>query len=116
MKIRSLGAKLFHTDGRTDGWTNGHDEGNSRFSQFCECAKNCCVTIHPSVHLYTAVQTSRHVQYIAANENYAMRMFYHTVQHAKQSMCMSDNTTKENRSEVTGFRIILFLFVRSADS
>jgi hypothetical protein len=81
---------------RTDGWTNRHDEANSRFSQFCECAKNCCVTTHPSFHLYTGVQTSRYVQYIAANENYAMRTFYHTVQHAKQSV--SDNTTKENRS------------------
>jgi len=81
---------------RTDGWTNRHDEGNSRFSQFCEWAKNCCVTNHPSVHLYTAVQTSRYIQYITANEKYAMRMFYHIVQHAKQ--CTSDNTTKENRS------------------
>jgi len=29
MKIRPLGAELFHADGRTD---------NSRFSQFCEGA------------------------------------------------------------------------------
>ena len=34
MKIRKLGAELFHADGRTD----RHDEANSRFSQFCECA------------------------------------------------------------------------------
>jgi len=34
MKIRSVGAELFHADGQTD----GHDEGNSRFSQFCERA------------------------------------------------------------------------------
>ena len=26
--------------GQTDGWTDRHDEANSRFSQFCECAKN----------------------------------------------------------------------------
>jgi len=30
MKIRPLGAELFHADRRTD----GHDEANSRFSQF----------------------------------------------------------------------------------
>jgi hypothetical protein len=33
MKIRLLGAELFHADGRTDGRT-----GNSRFFQFCEGA------------------------------------------------------------------------------
>jgi hypothetical protein len=32
MKIRPVGAELFHADGQT----NGHDEANSRFSQFCE--------------------------------------------------------------------------------
>jgi hypothetical protein len=30
MKIRSVGAVLFHADTRTD---RGHDESNSRFSQ-----------------------------------------------------------------------------------
>jgi hypothetical protein len=34
MKIRPVGAELFHADGRTD----GHNEANSRFSQFCESA------------------------------------------------------------------------------
>jgi len=34
MKIRQLGAELFHADGRTD----RHDEANSRFSPFCESA------------------------------------------------------------------------------
>jgi len=34
VKIRPVGAELFHADGRTD----GHDEANSRFSQFCERA------------------------------------------------------------------------------
>jgi len=40
MKIRPVGAELFHayTDGRTDGRTDRHDETNSRFSQFCERA------------------------------------------------------------------------------
>ena len=32
MKIRPVGAEMFHGDGRTD----GHDEANSRFSQFRE--------------------------------------------------------------------------------
>jgi hypothetical protein len=34
MKIRSVGAGLFQADGETD----GHDEANSLFSQFCESA------------------------------------------------------------------------------
>ena len=34
MKMRSVGAELFHVDVRTD----GHDEANSRFPQFCERA------------------------------------------------------------------------------
>jgi len=34
MKIRPVGAELFHVEG----WTDRHDEANTRFSQFCECA------------------------------------------------------------------------------
>ena len=34
IKIRPVGAVFFHTDGRTE----GHDEANSRFSQFDERA------------------------------------------------------------------------------
>jgi hypothetical protein len=34
MKIRPLGAELFHPDGQT----NIYDEANNRFSQFCERA------------------------------------------------------------------------------
>jgi hypothetical protein len=34
IKIRPVGADLFHAVGRLD----THDEANSRFSQFCECA------------------------------------------------------------------------------
>ena len=37
MKIRPVGAELFHADGQAD----RHDEANSRLSQFCECAKKC---------------------------------------------------------------------------
>jgi hypothetical protein len=39
MKICPVGAKLFHSDGWTDGQnrqTDTHDEGNGRFSQFRE--------------------------------------------------------------------------------
>jgi hypothetical protein len=36
MKIRPVGAELFHADG--DRQTDRHDEANSRFSQFCERA------------------------------------------------------------------------------
>jgi hypothetical protein len=39
MKIRPLGPELFHANrkyGQTDGRTDGHDEANSRFSQFCD--------------------------------------------------------------------------------
>jgi hypothetical protein len=36
MKIRLLGAELFHADRRTDGRTDRHDEANSHFSQFDE--------------------------------------------------------------------------------
>ena len=32
MKIRPVGAEMFHAGGRTE----RHDEANSRFSQFCE--------------------------------------------------------------------------------
>ena len=38
MKTRPVGAKLFHVGGRADGLTDGHDEANSRVSQFCERA------------------------------------------------------------------------------
>jgi hypothetical protein len=48
MKMRPVGAQVFHTDGqthrhteqRTDGWTDRHDKANSRFSQVCELAQN----------------------------------------------------------------------------
>jgi hypothetical protein len=38
MKIRPVGAELFHADRRTDRQTDTHDAVNSRFSQFCERA------------------------------------------------------------------------------
>jgi len=37
MKIRPVGAELFHADGRTDGKKiDRYDEANSHFSQFFE--------------------------------------------------------------------------------
>jgi hypothetical protein len=42
MKIRAVGAELFHADGQTE----RHDEANSRFSQFCESAyKGNCMKV-----------------------------------------------------------------------
>jgi len=38
MKIRPVGAALFIVDGQTAIQTDGHDETNSHFSQFCERA------------------------------------------------------------------------------
>jgi hypothetical protein len=40
MKIRPVGAELCHAErgtySSTDGWTDRHDEANSRFSRFVE--------------------------------------------------------------------------------
>jgi hypothetical protein len=38
MKIRPVGAELFHAGGRADGRTDRHDKANSSFSQFWESA------------------------------------------------------------------------------
>jgi hypothetical protein len=35
MKIRQMGAELFHANGQTD----GHDESDSRFPEFCQSAQ-----------------------------------------------------------------------------
>jgi len=36
MKIRPVGAKLFHADQRTHRQIDRYEEANSHFSQFCE--------------------------------------------------------------------------------
>ena len=36
MKIRPVGADVFHANKRTEGQTDRRDDSNSRFSQFCE--------------------------------------------------------------------------------
>jgi len=36
MKIRPVGAELFHADGQTDVRIHRHDEANNWLSQFCE--------------------------------------------------------------------------------
>jgi len=33
-----MGVELFRTNGQTEGWTDIHEEANSRFSKFCERA------------------------------------------------------------------------------
>jgi 16S rRNA G527 N7-methylase RsmG len=38
MKIRSVGAELFHANGQSDRRTDRQDEANSRFSKFFEPA------------------------------------------------------------------------------
>ena len=38
MKIRTVGAKLFHAERWKDEQTDRHDEANSRFSQFSKRA------------------------------------------------------------------------------
>jgi hypothetical protein len=38
MKIRPVGAELFHADRRTGRQAGRHDEADSRFPQFCERA------------------------------------------------------------------------------
>ena len=40
IKIRPVGAELFHADRQTDGRTDGHDEADSRLSQFSNAPKN----------------------------------------------------------------------------
>ena len=39
IKIRPVGAELFHVDRQTDRWSDRHHEANRRFSQFCVRAK-----------------------------------------------------------------------------
>ena len=54
MKIRKVGAELFHVDrpmdGQTDRLTDRRDGGNSRFSQFCEIALKLRSTKKRSLH------------------------------------------------------------------
>jgi len=42
MKIRPMGAELFHADGRMD----RHDEANSCLLQFCKCPKMAANTTY----------------------------------------------------------------------
>jgi len=47
MKIRPVGAELFHADGRTE----RHDDENKRFLQFCERSKKILRSAH-TVYLW----------------------------------------------------------------
>jgi len=51
MKIRPVGVEVFHTERRTDGRTDRHNEGNSRFSQIRENAYQACVPSAPATSL-----------------------------------------------------------------
>jgi hypothetical protein len=46
MKIRLVGAELFHGCGQTDGRTDGCDEANSQFLKFCERARSEFKTLY----------------------------------------------------------------------
>jgi hypothetical protein len=61
MKILPVGAELFHEDRRTD----GHDEANSRFSQFRERAYKW--SLHSAYHrqksgLYESIRERDHTR------------------------------------------------------
>jgi len=47
MKIRPVGAELFHVDGQTDRSRKGHDVANSRF--FANAPTNCRVPFRSSI-------------------------------------------------------------------
>jgi len=58
MKVRPVGGEMFHAGGRTD----GHDEANSRFSQFCETrlTTSCQLGVfvfHVDLSVHCAVRT-----------------------------------------------------------
>jgi len=40
IKLRPVGAQLFHPDRRTNGRTDKDEESNSHFSHYCELAKH----------------------------------------------------------------------------
>jgi hypothetical protein len=43
MKIRPVGAKLFHADRRTDGQTDRHDEAIGHFRNIANALKIICI-------------------------------------------------------------------------
>jgi len=93
MEIRPLGAKLFHADGRTGRPTDMMNV----IVDFCNFANAPNTAASQYIRVFAFIQPWKlQGTYMAANENYAIHTFYHTVQHAKQSM--SDNTTKDNPS------------------
>jgi len=82
----------------------GRTDGPTDMMKVTVAFRNFANTPKTAASQYIRVSTSMQPwklqgTYTAANENYAIYMFYHTVQHTKQSM--SDNTTKENRSRTS---------------
>jgi len=51
MNIRPVGAEMFDAEERTDGRTDGRDETNSRFTQFCEKRLKTCASEMGCFHL-----------------------------------------------------------------
>ena len=70
-----MGAELFYADRQRDGLMDGHDEANSRFSQFYKCALNTLIfyrkeividrIIHPLIH--RVVKNNRYVSVKTCN-------------------------------------------------
>jgi hypothetical protein len=46
MKIRPVGAEMFHAEGQTDRQTDIHDKANGHFSQFCKRAQKFISVIY----------------------------------------------------------------------
>jgi hypothetical protein len=54
MKIRPVGAELYHADGWRDGRTDRHDEASSHPSQICESANNDTKILKYKGYIFTA--------------------------------------------------------------
>jgi len=86
MKFLPVGAELFRADGQTE----RHEEANSRFSQFCECAwvheynHHICSNIH---------QSSSHFLFVLSP---LPKFMYKTWQHL--SLCQPFFTTMYSSS------------------
>jgi hypothetical protein len=64
VKIREVGAELFHADRGMDGWTHRHDETNSRFLQFCERAKKFLGSVLENAEITTREISNFKCQFI----------------------------------------------------
>ena len=58
MKVRPVGAELFHGDNQTDGQMDRHDKSNGLFSQSCECAQKLYIlpTLYYVLFVYLIIK------------------------------------------------------------